>query len=193
MLTVPRENTPMVLPLDEGLRIDPLDNSHKEEVLSFLGIRPLNTFIISSSIHDNGLESSFNRGSFYGYRNAARRLEGVALIGHITLFETESDVALAAFASRTKKCASAHAVIGRAERVVRFLPYYSQGQAKPHLVCYDLLFQKRLTANVDTVASLRPARSQELDLIAPVHAQTAIEESGVDPLAKDPAGFRQRC
>jgi len=114
MLIVPRENAPVLLPPDESLRIHPLDDRHREEVLSFLGIRPLNTFIMSSWIRDNGLESSFNRGFFYGYRNAARRLEGVALIGHITLFETESDIALAAFASRTKNCASADAVVGRA-------------------------------------------------------------------------------
>src|SRR6266404_8974779 len=100
MLIAQREN----MPLDESLRIHPLDDRHKEEILSFLGIRPLNTFIMSSWIRDNGLESSFNRGSFYGYRNAARRLDGVALIGHITLFETESDIALAAFARRTKNC-----------------------------------------------------------------------------------------
>src|SRR6266404_2981219 len=139
-------------------------------------------FIRSIWIRDNGLESSFNRGSFYGYRNAARRLDGVALIGHITLFETESDIALAAFARRTKNCPSAHAVVGRAERVDRFLGYYSQGQVKPRLVCYDLLFQKRLTANVDTVKSLRPAIPEELELIAPIHALTAVEESGVNPL-----------
>jgi predicted GNAT family acetyltransferase len=193
MLIVPRENTPLPLPLNASPRIHLLDDRHQDEVLCFLGIRPLNTFIMSSWIRDNGLESSFNRGFFYGYRNAARRLEGVALIGHITLFETESDIALAAFASRTRNCQSAHAVVGRAERVDRFLSYYSQGQVKPRMVCYDLLFQKRLTANVDTVVSLRPARSEELDLIAPIHALTAVEESGVNPLEMDPAGFRQRC
>src|ERR1043166_1458523 len=150
MLTVPVENSPVVLPPDESPRIHPLDNRHKEEVLSFLGIRPLNTFIMSSGICDNGLESSFTRGSFYGYRNAARLLEGVALIGHITLFETENDIALATFADRTKNCPSAHAVVGRAERVDRFLGYYTKGKVKPRMVCYDLLFQKRLTANVDT-------------------------------------------
>ncbi len=182
---------PLLLAHNE--RIYPLDDRHKEEVLSFLGIRPLNTFIMSSWISDNGLESSFNRGSFYGHRNMAQRLEGVALIGHITLFETESDIALSAFAARTKNCSFAHAVVGRAERVDRFLSYYTQGQVKPRMVCYDLLFQKRLTANVDTVESLRPARSEELDLIAPIHALTAVEESGVNPLERDPAGFRQRC
>src|SRR5712691_4089470 len=101
MLTVCRENSLLAVAPDAGPRIHPLDDRHKEEVLSFLGIRPLNTFIMSSWIHDNGLDSAFNRGTFYGYRNAHRRLEGVALIGHITLFETEIDSALAAFASLT--------------------------------------------------------------------------------------------
>jgi uncharacterized protein len=193
MLIVPRENSRLTLPPDESLPIHPLDDRHKEEVLSFLSIRPLNTFIMSSWIRDNGMAHSFNRGSFYGYRSAVRRLEGVALVGHITLFETESDIALAAFARRTKNCPSAHAVVGRAERIDRFLGYYSRGQVKPRLVCYDLLFQKRLTARVDTVTSLRPAESHELDVIAPIHALTAVEESGVNPLERDPAGFRQRC
>jgi predicted GNAT family acetyltransferase len=134
-----------------------------------------------------------NRGSFIGYRNAMHRLEGVALIGHITLFETENDLALAAFAARTRECASAHAVVGRAERVDRFLGYYSQGQVHPRLVCYDLLFQKRVTSNVETVSTLRLAQTEELELIVPIHAQTAIDESGVNPLERDPGGFRQRC
>ena len=44
-------------------RIYPLDDRHKEEVLSFLGLRPLHTFIMSSWIRDNGLASSLNRGT----------------------------------------------------------------------------------------------------------------------------------
>ena len=174
-------------------RTYPLDNRHTEEVLSFLSVRPLHTFIMSSWIRDNGLASSFNRGTFYGCRGPQGRLEGVALIGHITLFETESDTGLATFARLTKTYQSAHAVLGRAERVDRFLGYYAQGQVKPRLVCYDLLFQKRLSANVETVTSLRPARSEELELIAPIHALTAVEESGLNPLDVDPSGFRERC
>src|SRR6266571_1755542 len=93
-------------------RTYPLDDRHTEEVLNFLGARPLHTFIMSSWIRDNGLASSFNRGTFYGCRSPQGRLEGVALIGHITLFETESDSALAAFARLTKNFQSAHAVLG---------------------------------------------------------------------------------
>src|SRR5437764_13216029 len=138
MLIVPREDTLLPMALDQSPRIHPLDERHKEEVLSFLDIRPLNTFIMSSWIRDNGFESSLNRGSFYGYRDAVRRLEGVALIGHITLFETESDIALAAFANRPKNCSYAHAVVRRHERIDRFLSYYIQEQHKPDLCCYTL-------------------------------------------------------
>ncbi|MGQ0763550.1 MAG: GNAT family N-acetyltransferase [Acidobacteriota bacterium] len=193
MHTVPTENTRPPLDLEPGPWIQPLDESHKEEVLSFLGNRPLNTFILSGWIRDNGLDSALNRGTFYGYRSAQRRLGGVALIGHITLFETEIDSALASFARLTKTCPFAHAVLGKAERVDRFLSYYTLGPIKPRLVCYDLLFQKSSTANVETVTSLRPARPEELELVAPIHALSAFEESGVNPLETDPSGFRQRC
>ena len=174
-------------------QIDRLDNSHKEEVLSFLGVRPLNTFIMTSWIQDNGLVSSFNRGTFYGCRDPKGRLEGVSLIGHINVFETESDSALEVFAQTIRSDPSAHAVLGRAERIDRFLGYYIRKRVKPRRVCYDLLFQKRSSSNVETVAALRPARSEELDLVAPIHALTAVEESSVNPLDVDPSGFRERC
>ena len=177
----------------DSARLEPLDDGHKEEVLRFLGTRPVYTFIMSSWIRDNGLASSLNRGTFYGCRNAQGQLDGVALIGHTTLFETENNTALAAFARLTKTCPSAHVVLGRAERVDRFLGYYMHGPVKPRMVCYELLFQKNLSANVETVTSLRPATSEELELVVPIHALTAFEESGLNPLERDPAGFRERC
>ena len=193
MLTVSPIKPPLPLTLAGNQQIQPLDNEHRADVLSFLAARPLHTFIMTSWIQDNGLASSFNRGTFYGCRNAEDQLEGVALVGHITLFETENDAALAAFARLTKNCPSAHAVLGRAEKIDRFLSYYTQGPIKPRLVCYESLFQKRMPASVETVPSLRLARAEELELVAPIHAQTAFAESGVNPLEVDPAGFRQRC
>ena len=64
--------------------------------MDFLSARPLHTFIMSSWIKDNGLVSSLNRGTFYGYRDESRELRGVALVGHVTLFETRVDAALKA-------------------------------------------------------------------------------------------------
>src|ERR1043166_2122534 len=99
---------PALTALAGNQQIQPLDNGHEAEVLSFLAARPLHTFIKTSWIRDNGLASSFNRGTFYGYRDVKGRLEGVALIGHITLFETQADSAVAAFAQLTQSCPSAH-------------------------------------------------------------------------------------
>jgi hypothetical protein len=58
------------------------------EVLAFLSQRPIHTFAMKSFIHDNGLVSPLNRGSFYGCRDINGHLEGVALVGHATLLET---------------------------------------------------------------------------------------------------------
>jgi len=45
----------------------------------------------------------------------------------------------------------------------------------------------------EQIEELRQATLDDLDQIVPVHALTVIDESGVDPLERDPEGFRQRC
>lgn len=176
-----------------GIGLQALNDGHTSELMDFLAARPLKTFIQTSWIKDNGVCSAFNRGTFYGYRDAEGRLEGVALIGHITLVEALSDTALKAFVNVTQKCSGAHAVLGDARQLNRFQNYYTQGGIAPRLVCRELLLEKRNTAPVDTVRGLRPAKLAELELIVPVHAQSAFEESGVNPLDVDPSGFRERC
>src|SRR4026208_2095608 len=65
-----------------------LTNAETAEALSFLSRRPIHTVAMAGFIHDNGLVSALNRGTFYGCRNSGGELEGVALIGHATLLET---------------------------------------------------------------------------------------------------------
>src|SRR5437870_624957 len=45
----------------------------------------------------------------------------------------------------------------------------------------------------EEVPELRLATLADLDLILPVHARMAFDESGIDPLQKDSLGFRKRC
>ena len=61
-------------------RVQRLTESDRQEVLSFLSVRPVHTVAMKSFIIDNGIESKMNRGNFVGYRNACGDLEGVALI-----------------------------------------------------------------------------------------------------------------
>ncbi len=71
---------------------------NRPDVLGFLKIRPVHTVVMTSFIQDNGLKNTDNRGKFYGYCNAQGTLEGVALIGHMTLIESRSNDSLRAFA-----------------------------------------------------------------------------------------------
>lgn len=171
-----------------------LTNAQTAEALDFLARRPVHTVCMSSMIRDNGLESPLHRGTFYACRNSEGQLEGVALIGHATLFETESDAAIAAFARLAQSCPRKHMLLGEQEKVSRFWQYYSESGAQSRLVCRELLFEQRWPVEVrEAVKGLRPATLDDLALVLPVHAAMAYEESGVNPLEADPRGFRLRC
>lgn len=194
MLELTKENPRRPLVPSESRPIQLLKGEHEVEVLDFLSAYPLLTFVMTGWIRDNGLVSPLNRGNFYAYRNRRGELEGVALIGHITMFETNSSDAIAAFAGSTQNCPSAFAVLGERQRVSRFMSCYTQEAPPPRLACRELLFEQRSRQPLDElVPSLRRATSEELDLVVPVHAQMFLEETGVNPLERDPSGFRQRC
>lgn len=171
-----------------------LAEEHKAEVLAFLSERPLHTVYLTGYILDNGIVSPLNRGSFYGYRNAEGKLEGVALIGHATLFEIRSDEALAAFASLAQGSSRTHMLMGEMEKVELFWNLYGEGGQAPRLICRELLFEQRFPVEVKKpVVGLRRATLRDLEMLLPVHARMAFEESGVNPLEKDANGFRLRC
>jgi hypothetical protein len=144
-------------------------------------------------IRDNGLVSPLNRGSFYACRDRERRLEGVALIGHATLIEARSERALAAFARVAQDCSLAHLVRGEQEKVEYFWSRYSVSGATPRLVCRELLLEQRVPPVLRRyVRGLRPAAHSDVEQIMEVNAAMALEESGVNPLERDPEGFRRR-
>jgi predicted GNAT family acetyltransferase len=178
----------------ESSMIEPLDNGHTAEVLDFLSERPLHTVYMAGAVLDNGLVSPLNRGTFYGSRNAEGHLEGVALIGHATLFEARSDEALAAFASLAQQCSRTHMLLGEMDKVSHFWNHYAEGGQAPRLMCRELLFEQKFPVEVKKpVRGLRRATLRDLEMILPVQAEMAFEESGVNPMEKDPVGFRLRC
>jgi predicted GNAT family acetyltransferase len=174
--------------------IRPLTNADKAEAVYFLSRRPQQTFLMSGWINDNGIENSLNRGRFYGSRNLRGQLEGVALIGHVTLFETREESALAAFAGLAQSCPATHTLIGEPDQVRQFLRYYDCERSAPRLMRRELLFERKLKQQLEeSVTGLRPARPSELELVVSVHAEMALRENGVNPLDADPNGFRLRC
>jgi GNAT superfamily N-acetyltransferase len=179
----------------DSLRVELLDDHAEAETLDFLGARPLHTVVMAGFIRDNGLESPFNRGEFYGCRNLRGQLEGVALIGHVILVEARTVSALKALACLAQGYPRAHMTMGEQEKVACFWSYYAEGGLPPRRLCRELLFEQRWLDEEEShapVPGLRQATLNDLHLVMPAHAAMAYAESGVDPLEVDPSGFRMR-
>lgn len=176
-----------------ALGVEKLANGQEREVLAFLAARPLHTVVMASFIRDNGLVSQLNRGVFYACRNAAREIEGIALIGHATLFEARTNAALVAFARLAQSHTRAHLLLGEQERIAEFWQHYADGGQSARVLCRELLFEIRWPVEAhQQVRGLRQATLADLDLVMPVQAEMAYQESGVNPMQVDPTGFRLR-
>jgi predicted GNAT family acetyltransferase len=176
-----------------SIDIQPLTSADANEALGFLATNTVDNIFMIGLIRDNGVESSFNRGTFYAARSEDGRLEGVALIGHATLIETRTEEALAAFARLAKKSAQAHVIVGQQEKIESFWNYYGPGGQLPRQICRELLLEQRAPIlALEPVEELRRATLEDLPQIAPVNAAMAEEESGVNPLHADAVGFRTR-
>ena len=188
-----------VMPADRGINL--LTHGSEAEALEFLSARPIHSVIMSGFIRDNGLVSDLNRGSFYSYRNRGGRIEGVALVGHATLFETSSDAALAAFARLVHNSDKVHLIMGEETRVEQFWRHFTTAGSVPHQVGRELLFEKRgtlleqrLSKRQHKVHGMRLATLEDLNVVMTTHARMAFEELGlVDPIVADPKGFPERC
>jgi ribosomal protein S18 acetylase RimI-like enzyme len=143
-------------------------------------------------IRDNGPVSPLNRGTFYTCRDAAGCLEGVALIGHVTMVETHSDDALEAFAHLAWKYPHAHVIVGEQDKVERFWTFYGAAGQSMRRRCRELLLEQSWPVAVHEAVALRLATLDELEQLLQVHAQMAFEECGINPLERDPVGFRER-
>ena len=172
-----------------------LGTGHEAEVLDFLSARALHTVYMAGFIRDNGLVARANRGAFYGSRDEAGRLEGVALVGHVTQVEARTGRALRALARAAQGCSSAHVIMGEQERIRDFWRHYAGAGQPARLACRELLFVRTwpTAADAGDAPGLRLATLADLPLVMPAQAEMAVEECGVNPLEVDPAGFRERC
>jgi predicted GNAT family acetyltransferase len=188
-----------MMPHENGIHL--LTNGSEAEALEFLSARPVHSVIMSSFIRDNGLVSELNRGSFYSYRDHSGRIEGVALLGHATLFETSNETALAAFAELAHKSDKVHMIMGEEVRVEQFWRHYTSAGNVPHRIGRELLFEQCAETLAEEcrqtqppVNGLRLATLADLNLVMTTHARMAFEEFGfVDPIIADPQGFPNRC
>ena len=191
--TAPSVSAPPLNWVETGsLTVQALASEHEREVLSFLAERPLHTVVMAGLIRDNGLVSPLNRGSFYACRDREGRLEGVSLIGHITMFETRTEAALERLARFARDCQRIHAILGEQSKIERFGDLFAEAGQEVRLVCREILFEQQWPVAVREAVPMRQATLDDLDLVVPVHARMAFEESGVNPLERDPVGFQER-
>ena len=179
-------------PATGDVRVTALTDEHGAEVIKFLAANPIDTVYMAGLIRDNGLVSPLNRGDFYACRDPRGALTGVALIGHITVIETADEGAIEAFARLAQQYGRAHAILGRSALVRQFWNYYARSGQRMRLACREVLFAQTWPVEVREAVDLRRATPEDLELVVPVHAAMAFEESGVDPLERDPEGFRRR-
>ncbi len=174
------------------LAVAPLAAGDRDEALGFLRADAVDSIYMSGLVADNGIVSPSNRGTFYGARARDGRLVGIALIGHFICAQTNDDEALAAFA-RLAQDRPVHMLVGDPDKIERFWRHYGRGGQQPRLICRELFFERRGPVEVaEPVPALRLATTADLFQIAQVNASMIREESGVNPLETDAAGFRAR-
>ncbi len=165
----------------------------EERILEALSHDSLTNVVMAGFIRDNGFINPLNRGHFYTCRDEKNDVEGVALIGHTILLEAFSDRAIGAFAAFARRESSPHLLMGEHNVVERFWNYYSSNDESPRLVCPIVFLERRDSFHEQTeIAGLRPATREDLEQVVHAQAAMAFEMSGVDPLKKDPTGFRER-
>ena len=171
-----------------------LEENDKQAALNYLSARPISTVIMSGWIHERGMVSEANRGAFYGYFDGDGRLDGVALIGRSTIFETQNERALQEFAELAQSCETVRMVMGEKEKMEVMLHQFVRSNRKPRLLYHDLLYEfNRTTSLAQGIVGLRTATRENLEQVVAVHAQMVLAVTGVNPLKEDPDGFRERC
>jgi uncharacterized protein len=176
-----------------GFAVQPLARGHEKEVLAFLARRPLHTFGLVGLIKSNGIVSPLNRGTFYGYRDSQGQLLGVALMGRATLFETDRETVIEAFASVARNHPEIYFLLGESDKMNAFWDHYGERRAAA-FVPYDLLVKRGGGPEIKgPICALRQATLNDLDAVVMAHARSGIEETGNNALLEDMAGFVNRC
>lgn len=172
----------------------PLTEAEKADALGFLAERPLHTVIMAGWLREHGVVSQQHRGSFYRSLNSAGKMSGVALIGRNTFFEVRAGEALTSLARVARQHSEIKMVFGEAKRLAEFWRHYVSPGQKFRLSKKELLFEIHdRPLNADGACELNRATTAELDQVVKAHAEMVRAETGVDPLAKDARGFRERC
>jgi predicted GNAT family acetyltransferase len=192
---VPDQSCEIALNMCLNIETRQLVPGQEEMALEYLNRHPLLNLNLIGFIRDHGLVSERNRGNFYGYF-CDNRLSGLALIGHHTLLSCDANAAryFARIAVQEYRLVVDN-IIGSSEVVAAFQQVFNEATTERQVLAEEkdaLCVASQRKGVRAPIAGLRQVKAEELDEVAELHARTYLEWNGVDPAAKDPAGFRQR-
>lgn len=172
---------------------DALSDKDREEVLSFLSLRHIHTVFMAGLILDNGLATPLNRGEFYGYRDPAGQLVGVALIGQKNVIEARTETAFTGLMQLALEHPRLQLIRGEEKRMKLLLADLQQRGRAPRLVCRELLLeQTSVCEGFEPVAGLTSASADDLEQVMSINSAMAFEENGTNPLKRDLKGMTER-
>lgn len=171
-----------------------LTSDETEDVLQFLRKKPAHCAYLTSLIHEHGLISPLNRGTFYGSKNFLGELRGVALVGHATIIEPTNKESLKDLAEAASHSNSKHLVMCEERWAEEFWKHHGKDRSISHERRKLLLELRWPTGDSNrNRQQLRLATSNDLELLVPVHAHLVYAESGVNPRDVENEGFIARC
>lgn len=178
---------------DKNYRAVKLDNTFLDEVLNFLQRNPVYSFSLSMFITNNGLESSENRGSFYGFFDRNKILSAIALVGWHTIFAVSSEDVIQDISQFVQKLPQLHLILGTKSEMKRFWNYFPLAKkAERKDLPYVLLLKNEFSSD-KSLLDLKLATPADLEIVAKAHAQVILEERDYDPLEKERESFTKRC
>lgn len=176
-----------------ALSVTSLSADEKDEALALLSPRSLTNVIMAGFIRDNGVSSPLNRGQFYVCRNEKGVIEGIAMIGHTVVLHALNPNAIEAFASLARREPAKNLLMAEHTVAEEFWKFYAKDQAQPRVLCPILFLRAPIIANNGPEElTLRAATPEDFDHLTDAHAQMVVETSKINPLLKDPTGFRER-
>jgi hypothetical protein len=161
------------------------------EVLDFLTGRPPQSIFMIGLIRDNGIVSPLNNGKFYAYRNSNGEIEGVGLIGQLTMFETKTKTATENIAKLSREKLLIRKILGEPEKLKEFWMTFEPLKPFPDTTCQDLLMEQRQSNDIgEMVRGLRQATINDLTIIMQANARLASERNNINSMLVDPLRFR---
>lgn len=178
----------------DRLQLRRLTTEDESRALAFLRREPVANFLMIGLMREHGVESRHNRGTFYGCTKGGE-LVGVGLLGEwFSTSGPRESLSLFARAARRLHAGRIRIVLLGEGEEERFERVFRRGgpRCPPQKETQVLLVKDADAEDAPAFAPLRPAESSELEEVAAAHVQACVESNGVNPLARDPEGFRRR-